>query len=515
MYKLLIVDDEAIERQAMRLMLTRGIDNVEVAGEAANGKEAVRLAAELEPDIILMDIKMPGMDGLEAVRRIKKARPETKFIMVSAFDTFEYAREAMQEGVKEYLLKPSRKSEIIETVKRVVEEVGSEKEESRKRAKLEDQLGRALTFVRSEWVSSLLMDHVQETEASEWRDFLELGEGGVYAVVCRLSFPKEEKLKAKNKEIYEWLKKAFTEKAECLVGPMTAGMIPVLVIAKEDGRTARSQGIGMVKEILHEFDRNFDFIEARIGIGTSVSEVENFSRSYEEALVALEQTNENVRYNGYHPSLAGQSEPDVIKIEKQLLEAVKDGDSDGALSAFERYVPELSDAPETIQSRLRNLSFMLAKLAEEMGISAQMTPLYTEDADNRQMREWARVRVARAAEQIHLWQSENAYSLLEEARRYIDSRYHESITLEKVAVHVELSPYYFSKLFKEYNGSTFIEYLTEVRIRRAKTLLKSTRMSLKEICFEVGYHDPNYFSRVFKKSAGRSPSQYRASVSQQ
>ncbi|HEX7066379.1 MAG TPA: response regulator transcription factor [Bacillales bacterium] len=512
MYKLLIVDDEAIERQAMRLMLTRGIEQAEVAGEAVNGKDAVRLAVEVEPDIIMMDIKMPGMDGLEAMRRIKKVRPATKFIMVSAFDTFEYAREAMQEGVKEYLLKPSRKNEIIETVQRVIEEVGSERESDRKHTELENQLGRALSFVRSEWVTSLLMDHVQETEASEWREFLELGEGEVYAVVCRLSFLKVEKSKGEYKQVYEWMKKAFIERVECLVGPMSAGMIPVLVTEQNDGRTARSQGIRIVKEILQAFNRVFDDVEARIGIGTSVGKVEAFSRSYEEALAALEQTNQNVRYIAYHSSLVEPPETDMVKVEKQLLEAVKDGDSDGALSAFERYVPELRDSPEKMQNRLESLSFMLGKLAEEMGISAQVTPLYKEWVDTFQMREWARVQVARTVEKIRLWQSESAHSLLEEARQYIDSHYNESITLERVSAHVDLSPYYFSKLFKEHNGVTFIEYLTEVRIRKAKALLKSTRMSLKEICFEAGYHDPNYFSRVFKKSTGRSPSQYRASV---
>lgn len=110
------------------------------------------------------------------------------------------------------------------------------------------------------------------------------------------------------------------------------------------------------------------------------------------------------------------------------------------------------------------------------------------------------------------WNDDRTHSLLREAEEYIDHHFQEPITLEDTAAQFDLSPYYFSKLFKETNGVTFIAYLTEVRIHRAKELLESTRLSQKEICFEVGYHDPNYFSRVFKKNTAYSPSEYRAAI---
>jgi two-component system response regulator YesN len=510
MYKLLIVDDEVIERQAMRHMLMHSIEDAEIVGEAVNGKEAVRLADELVPDIILMDIKMPGMDGVEAVKIIRKSHPRMKFIMVSAFDTFEYARKVMHEGVKEYLLKPSKKDEILETVQRVIEEVASERKEEQHQQLLEGKLDRALSFIRSEWVTSLLLDHIQETEAAEWRDFLDLDEGAVYAVVCRLLFSESEHPIKTKKQYYALLKEAFNEHVNCLVGPMAGGQIPIFIIEGAQHQSARAEAVGMAKDVLRVFDQAKSRAGIRIGIGTPVNHVNDFIRSYEEALAALEQTNEHVRYMIYHPSLIHEIEAKTR--EKQLLEAVKEGDVDGVHAAFEHYVRQLEGDSETVREKLENLIWVVTKIGEEMGFSLQIPVSFPKDADDHQLLEVTRVRLIHAVEEIHNWQSDEVHGLLQEARHYIDDHYNEEVSLEDVAAHVDLSPYYFSKLFKEQNGTSFIDYLTGIRIRQGKELLKETRLSLKEICFKVGYHDPNYFSRVFKKNTGRTPSEYRASV---
>lgn len=510
MYKILIVDDEGIERTAMRQLLTNGMENAEIVGEAVNGKEAVRLAEAREPDIILMDIKMPGLDGVEAVKRIKKIRTGMKFIMVSAYDTFEYAREVMQEGVKEYLLKPSRKEEILATVERVMDEINVEREEAQERQALEVKLDQALSFVRSEWVTSLLLDHVRDSEPVSWREFLELKDGWIYAIVCRLIYQNRED---KNKG-YAFLKKTIEDQGygDCLVGPMSGELVPVLIVVSDDEQTVRSQAIKMVKHVLHAFDHREEDFNLRIGIGTEVKQVAEFNQSYEEALIALEEANTQIRYFIYHPSFIRKTDNDVVRIEKKLLEAVKDGDEDGALSTFEQYNIEINQNQHEWKSAYQNLSFMLKKMTEEMGIPLQLPSGLPEDASQLQVQELVKIRLVHAVDEIRQWQSDSVHGLIQEARMYIDQHYHESVTLEDVASQADLSAYYFSKLFKEQTGTTFIEYLTETRIAKAREWLKTTRMSLKEICYQVGYHDPNYFSRVFKKRTGRSPTEYRLTV---
>lgn len=119
MLKVMLVDDEAIEREGIRLILSRNRDNLEIVAEAQNGKIAVEKALDTEPDIIFMDIKMPDLDGLKATQKILNQLPHAKCVMVSAFDTFQYAQEAMKYGVKEYLLKPSKVQEVLDAFDRM------------------------------------------------------------------------------------------------------------------------------------------------------------------------------------------------------------------------------------------------------------------------------------------------------------------------------------------------------------------------------------------------------------
>ncbi|HET7658182.1 MAG TPA: AraC family transcriptional regulator, partial [Bacillales bacterium] len=200
------------------------------------------------------------------------------------------------------------------------------------------------------------------------------------------------------------------------------------------------------------------------------------------------------------------------KAEKRLLEVIKDGDPGGTLSALEFYMHELQGNPDSAPKRVGSLLWMTVKMAEEMGLILQINESLPEGTPFSQIKEWTQVQVMIAVEEFRKVHTERASGFLRKAQVYIDKHFGAAVSLEDVAEHVGLSAYYFSKLFKEQSGTTFIDYLTEVRIRRGKQLLQETRMSLKEICYEVGYRDPNYFSRVFKKITGRTPSDYRSSI---
>lgn len=272
--KVIIVDDEVLERRALAEIISKEFNEIEVIGEAANGRIAIEMAKEHHPELMLMDIKMPGIDGVEAVKQIKKDLPDTKFIMVSAFNTFEYAKEVMQQGVKEYILKPSRKEDIIESVRRVLEEIKEELKQKAEQSELQTQMNRLIALS-----------------------------------------PKE-----------------------------------------------RLASIGMAKP-----------------------------------------------------------NPDA-------------------------------------------------------------------------------------------WKDNHTKAIMEKAKAYIEENFKESLTLEEVSKYVELSPFYFSKLFKEQFGLTFIDFITTVRMDFAMKEMADASKSLKEICYTIGYKDPNYFSRAFKKHTGRTPSEYRSSL---
>ncbi|MGB2992713.1 MAG: response regulator, partial [Paenisporosarcina sp.] len=173
MRKLLIVDDEPIERDGMQAILHKAYPELDIK-QAKNGKIAVEMAAEFKPDLILMDIMMPGMNGLEAVEQISEDHPNIKFVMVTAFDMFDYARQAIKLGVKDYLLKPSKASEIVETVGKVLKQSDVEQHSLATSKFQQASMQNALTLVETDVVTQLLFDHVHEVHIDMLVEMLEI-----------------------------------------------------------------------------------------------------------------------------------------------------------------------------------------------------------------------------------------------------------------------------------------------------------------------------------------------------
>jgi two-component system, response regulator YesN len=505
----LIVDDEPIERLAMKKIIQSHIPDVTVCKERANGREAVEYTKMHDPDIIFMDIQMPGMDGIEAVRQIKMAKPNQSIIMVSAYDTFQYAQQVMREGVKEYLLKPSKKEDIIETVDRVLTHIAEERQALADQKALEEKYRHALTYIQSDWVTSLLQDQLRVVDSDA---LLQDSQGhftAVYAMVVQLS-PSQE---LEEKQVLAWYKNVqaiVAQDASGLLGPITSKHLPILLPSREEDRDVSDQhrGIMLAKRILQLTDKSWG---ARIGIGQSVPAVDDFSLSYHQAVTAIMHTSDHVHYLMYSSQLGTKVKASrIIEKEKQLIEELRSGYLEKSFEAyFNEVVLDAKEDVERARQRLHETQILLERLFADSGIDVQISDGFLNGQTIYQLREEAKALFSRVALQISSWRKETMEGAIDQAKRYIIERFKESLTLEEVAGKVGLSPYYFSKLFKEEEGTTFIEWLTTFRIEEAKKRLNETKLSLKEICYEVGYHDPNYFSRVFKKMTGMAPTDYR------
>jgi two-component system response regulator YesN len=209
-----------------------------------------------------------------------------------------------------------------------------------------------------------------------------------------------------------------------------------------------------------------------------------------------------------------------VDLEKKLFEAVSRGNIANCNEFSRKFFEWMTETYGRYQDdiKLKSLEFVLRaeNLAYESGGMTYRFRSRTEYLSkilkansNEELRMWFADKVLEACRNVKVKREESSSSVIDKAKAFIDKQYHKDISLDEVSKEVNISPYYFSKLFKEETGENFIEYLTNLRINKAKELLSATDMSMKEICCEIGYSDPNYFSRIFKKNLGVTPTEYK------
>jgi len=262
--------------------------------------------------------------------------------------------------------------------------------------------------------------------------------------------------------------------------------------------------------------------QLRIGVGRPYHYAHELNQSYHEAVMALEQLlkspNQRYFFSDKQESTERPDQSGIREVEKKLLDAVRQGDVNQVLLTFDSFVMKLTADKELkaslLQKSFDELFVLISRMLHDLGISYQQLPSIDETEEVMKLLEKGKAHLLAVVQHVQVWRNNHAKGMLHKAKEYIEIHYADSLTLEQVAEYVELSPFYFSKLFKDRFGLTFIDYLTEIRITKAKTEMADPGKSLKEICYSIGYKDPNYFSRVFKKHTGLSPSEFRkASVS--
>ncbi|MGZ9585999.1 response regulator transcription factor [Paenibacillus marinisediminis] len=452
MYRLMIADDEALEREGIEWIVNRMMPNTFEIIHAENGRIAIQKAYEFRPHIIMMDIKMPGIQGLEALKEIKAHNPQVKMILVTAYEYFEYAKEALSIGVKEYLVKPAKRDHIVELLKRLLAEIDQDQRKRDEEFAIRDKFYQLLPLAETELALVFMTDQVNEMEAGQLVDILDLSTAKGCALVLALSDmrqPSQMELDKEKKRIYETVKTVakgyIKDRVGCVVSSMVHWHMAIFLLEKDavTDDTLREEALGLAAKLIENLyeQRGIDVIA---GIGSVRVDIEGIRRSYFEGVFA----------STFH---------------KQW----------GSICHFEDLIiPSLEGPGVSADSDIANHS---------------TEPTYVEIA----------------IQQIREERERSTWSVIDNATTFIQEKFCEELSLEDVADHVHLNSHYFSKVFKQQTGETFIDYVTKLRINKAKELIRNGQLSLKEICYLVGYKDPNYFSRVFKKAAGVSPTEYR------
>lgn len=444
MYRLLIADDEALEREGLEWIVQRMMPDTFQVIHAENGRTAIELAEEHRPHIVMMDVNMPGIQGLAAIREIKERLPDTKFVLVTAYDYFAYAKEALSLGVKEYIVKPAKREQLVSTLEQLVRELEREKRKRTDELALRHKVSQLQPLVENELALMFMVDQIMDADAeqlSEWLDF-PLDQGCAIVV----AFPEHVYTQDK-KKIYDHIRSfAKTQGAACIVSSLIDRHMAIFLRQPPDVREdVWKEEVKRYGEKLCAWSERQAGFPVSIGIGSARHGADGLRKSYFEAVFA---------------STYFESSGKVC-----CFDELKQGTGGSMHEPVQQSVAAGADHRAYVQSALQRI---------------------------REERE------------------QQTLTVLDRAKSYIQGKFTEDVSLEEVADYVHLNPHYFSKIFKQQVGETFIDYVTGLRIDKAKALIALEHLSLKEVCYEVGYKDPNYFSRVFKKVTGVTPTEYRS-----
>ena len=522
-YRVLLADDE----EEIRTGISRKIDwaalGFVLVGEAGNGEEALELAEQLRPDVVLTDIKMPFMDGLELCRRLRQSLPGAKLVVFSGFDDFEYARQAVGMGVFEYILKPINAPELSQVLTRLGEQMDRQRRERRDMETLRRRYEESLPILRELFYTRLLSGQLRPEEVQERAARYEIAlPGGLWtAALVHVDAPGRDELLLL--PVQSFLEEQFrlegAQARAVLFGDLTAVLV-------------RLSGEDRLYPLLGELERLSRLCQSDLGVsftagvGLACQGPEELPRSVEGARSALDY---RVLMGGSRVIYIGDLEPQDAAVlsfgeedQRALTSAIKLGRPEQVRELVRVLLGRIPQAGLALgQCHLFLLEVVTCLLRLARGADVPVEAVFGEKftgavsisafSSLEELGRWVEERCLRLHELLGRQRTDSAWQLVERAKDYIAGHYaDEQLSVETLCSQLHLSPTYFSTLFKREVGMSFTAYVTQVRLDQAVRLLRETDEKTYRIAERTGYADPNYFSYVFKRRFGLSPSKFRA-----
>lgn len=531
LYNVLLVDDEADVLQAMKKKIDWEALGFCLAGTAENGQEALEMAEQLHIDVVMTDIKMPYMDGLTLCKNLKQSYRNMKVIIYSGFDDFEFAREAVHLEAEEYLLKPISAGDMEAAFSKVRKKLDQEYDEYRNLNRLSEYYRKSLPAMREQLVMGILEGRIAGERARMMMETYEMHLEAPFYVVSALYMdvsPREEP--AQSAQLFTLSLKDMVQDylQDRIRFFSTAFLDQVIVIFMMKEREETEQ-------VLYHLDQickmAFRVLKSSVtaAVGQICANTDALHTSYEEAVNAMEYR--SILGSGqvlYINDIEPCSEENILVTEhefQKLVHAVKLGNRDETNAAIAEIMDSIRKEP--ISPGQYQLLFM-ELLSELMKIGRayklQPSQIFGDHAGS-----WQELYRMVTVEELEGWLQEvctnlrhvlrherrdSAARLTEQAKAYIEEHYKESdLSADSLCRCLNVSAAYFSTIFKREVGMSFVAYLTKIRLEHALELLRTTEDKTYIIASRVGYMEPNYFSYVFKKQYGISPSKYRAEMS--
>ncbi len=515
MYTILLTDDEQIMIDSLTMTLTKNFASEVKLFSALSGSEALEIVAKNQIDIIFMDINMPGLNGLQTVSYIKQSKPDTVVIILSAFDEFEYAKEAVNIGAFKYLTKPVNRNTVIDTVKSAFDEIDKRRGRVFSEVELHKKLEIVSPMVESDFIYSAAFGG---KDIREYFSYFEI-EHCVYCFCCIEIAHLDDKNKY---EVYNEIREILCAKTRCIIGSFMANRLAVFFYFPDSASRENDE-----KELKERIKEIFSLLSMRIskyirfGVSPFETAIEKTTVSYNkalEALISIKDDEEGLKIAFCEKVSLEESESEE-KMAEKIYGRVMVGDSSALPPLVSAYIKKLYSLYDGKEDKIKNALFSLLvnvkNVATKIAVSYKNAlfenafSFFCNEHSKDALEEFVLTLCSDSANAVKETLSKSENPIITMALKYINSHLSTSFSLEEVSRFSGVSPFYLSKLFKEEKKENFTAFVTNLRLEKAKTLLQSTRSSIKEVSAEVGYNDQNYFSRIFRYQYGMTPTEFR------
>ena len=545
MIKIFLVEDEFVVREGIKNNIDWEGNGLEFCGEASDGELALPMIRKCQPDILITDIRMPFMDGLELARLVREEFPSMEIILLTGFEEFDYAKKAISLGVARYLTKPISGDELLAEIEVVSEQIQKRKMEQELRSKFQQEMEENSRKDRNDFFQKLVMEEHSATELLDMAKKLNMDLSAMWYGIVLLLLQSEhhamEEYSGSQIQAQQRIIQELPQDQVLVFDGMPEGKI---LLFKGDSEEEVVRCEEAAKEKIEQIMEEYPHVRYFGGIGKNVNRLRELASSYESASHAfahrffvpgskilsfdtieeMEMTGKDAGHLAKDANASGSDLLDVTQVnlkqidKRRVMEFLKTGNR-GEVSYFiEEFFREIGSASlESMMFRqyiAMDVFFCAAMFAEELGHGRD--ELNAPDPSSEVLRsvEGTKEYLTDMLDAVIVFRETatgNRFNeVVDQAIQYIEERYgDEELSLNTLAASVNVSPNYLSTIFAQQTGQTFIRYLTDYRMGKARELLKCTSKRSSEIGLEVGYRDPHYFSYIFKKAHGMTPTQYR------
>ena len=531
MIKIFLAEDEFVVREGIKNNVDWAGHGYDFCGEAGDGELAFPMIEKLRPDIVITDIRMPFMDGLELSKLIKKEFPWIEIIILSGFEEFEYAKQGIKIGVAQYLTKPIKGDDLLREVDIVAGRIEEKRRERQIREQYEREMEEANTRERSGLFADLVTGSKSPAQLMETAGTLSVDLTAMYYNIMLLILQSSAHLQGEYSgsevEVEEKLHGLEQDHTFLLFDRNLEGRALLFKADSEEELLENQKAfVGAFEEIL----KDYPHINYFGGIGKPVNRLMQLPECFQEANRAFAhryfvEENRIMNASELSPeSPVRTGKLDLTNVDPKQIDRsrttnfLKLGSRDEASYFVDEFLDGIGE--KSLESSMfrqyiaMDTYFSVAAFIEEMGYerseirqpdmsgdtlkSAQATKTYLKD-------------IVQTAVTLREKRANSRYGeVVDEVLHYISEHYaQEDLSLNTLASHVNVSPNHLSMIFSQQTGQTFIKYLTDLRMHKAKELLRCSNKRSSEIALEVGYKDPHYFSYIFKKTQGMTPTRFR------